>query len=336
MKVAVGLSGGVDSAVASYLLKKKGYEVIGITMVHIENFDIAPVKKVAEHLDIPLYIIDIKKIFHDRIIESFLKKYLEGKTPNPCIMCNPIIKFGILKEYALKYADLFATGHYAIIEKRANKYFIKKGKDLKKDQSYFLYRLKQNDLEKTIFPLGEYIKEEVRKIGIDILKISPKKESQDICFIKEDYKTFIKNYKSFVKGGEFVTKNGKVLGTHKGVPFYTIGQRRGLGVSYTERLYVIKIDSKTNKIVLGKRNELERSEFIICDITSPSYEKIPEDISIKVKVRYNAREKDAKISYISSQCIKVILTKEKEYGVAPGQSAVFYEGDYVVGGGIIT
>ncbi len=335
-KVVVGLSGGIDSAMSAYLLKEKGYEVIGITMIHIDNFDIDRVKKVAETLNIQLIFYNIKEVFEKEIIKPFIEEYLKGRTPNPCIMCNPRIKFGILKKKALEYGDIFATGHYVDIVDVKGRLFIKKGKDKRKDQSYFLYRLTQKDLKETVFPLGKYIKEEVRKMQDEVLKLSPKKESQDICFIKDSYEELVRAYKKNIKEGEFITEDGKVLGIHKGIPFYTIGQRKGLGISSGQRLYVKEILPEKNKIVLSKREELIQKEFIVGDLASPSYDDtLPENNIYKVKVRYNTREKEAKIEYISSNKIKVTLLKEGEYAITPGQSAVFYEDDYLIGGGII-
>ena len=335
MKVVVGISGGVDSAVAAFLLKKHGYTVYGITMIHIEGFDIARARHVADLLDIPLFTYDIKDYFRQKVIEPFIKEYLQGKTPNPCIWCNPIIKFGIIKEYALRHGKKFATGHYVKIEKKDSTLFLKKGRDTKKDQSYFLYRLTQKDLKETLFPLGDYTKEEVKRIGHDILALPPKKESQDICFIKTSYQDFIKPYAKDIKEGEFTLTNGEKIGTHKGIPFYTIGQRRGLGISSDKRLYVIKLDSKNNKIIVGDREKLIKKAFYLSSITSPSYKKLPEDKILRVKVRYNGQEKDAKIIYTSNDKAKVILLDKGEYAITPGQSAVFYENDYLIGGGII-
>ncbi len=334
-KVVVGLSGGIDSAISAYLLKEKGYEVIGITMIHIDNFDIDRVKKVAKILDIPLILYDIKEKFEKEIIKPFIEEYLKGKTPNPCIMCNPKIKFGILKKKALEHGEIFATGHYVDIIDVNGKLFIKKGEDERKDQSYFLYRLTQKDLRETIFPLGKYTKEKVKILQDEVLKLPPKKESQDICFIKDSYEELIRAYEKNIKEGEFVTEDGKVLGLHRGIPFYTIGQRRGLGISSKSRLYVKKILTRENKIVLAERERLIQREFIVGNLTSPSYDRLPENKIYKVKVRYNTSEKEATIRYISSDKIKVILSKEGEYAITPGQSAVFYEGDYLIGGGII-
>ena len=334
-KIVIGLSGGIDSAISAYLLKEKGYEVVGITMIHIDSMDINRVEDIAKVLGIQLILYDIREIFKREIIKPFIKEYLSGRTPNPCVMCNPRIKFGILKKKALEYGDIFATGHYADIVDIKGRLFIKKGKDKKKDQSYFLYRLTQKDLRETIFPLGKYTKEEVRKMQDKVLKLPPKKESQDICFIKDSYKELIRAYKKDIKEGEFITKDGKVLGIHKGIPFYTIGQRKGLGVSSGQRLYVREILPEENKIVLSKREELIQKGFIVGDLTSPSYDTLPENNIYKVKVRYNTPEKEAKIEYISPNKIKVALLKEGEYAITPGQSAVFYKDDHLIGGGII-
>ncbi len=335
MNVVVGLSGGIDSAIAAYLLKRKGYNVIGITMIHIDGFDIERVRYVARKLDIPLISVDIKEEFRKKIILPFIEEYKKGKTPNPCIMCNPLIKFGIIKMYAKRYGELFATGHYAKIEKREDKYFIKKGMDKKKDQSYFLYRLTQEDLKDILFPLGDYRKEEVKEIGEKILGILPKQESQDICFIKTTYQDFIKEYLGEVKEGDFVNTEGRIIGKHKGIPFYTIGQRRGLGISSTQRLYVVDILSKENKIILGPREELIKKEFTIEDVTSPSFKTIPEEYIYTIKVRYNTSEKKGMIRYLSPSKIRITL-EEEEYAITPGQSAVLYRGEYLIGGGIIS
>ncbi len=348
-RVLVAMSGGIDSSITAYLLQKQGYEVIGLTFVnYVEDADdpsetqfIRDAKHVADFLGIRHVVVDIQESFKT-IIDYFVKEYFNGHTPNPCVICNPTIKWDVL----VKYADLFdasyiATGHYAIKAQSGGRYFIRQGVDSSKDQSYFLYRLPQPYLQRTLFPLGGLHKEDIRKIAQDLglMNLVAKRESYDVCFIRsDDYRDFIKQYsakqKLQIKPGPIVDINGKVVGRHNGVMFYTIGQRRGLGIALGYPAYVVDIDARNNRIVVGPREALARNELFVTNIAMMKYESLPESgMEAIVKIRYRDRGVPAIIKP-DGDGIKVIFTVPA-YGVTPGQSAVFYEDRDVIGGGII-
>jgi len=349
-KVLVGLSGGVDSSVAALLLKEKGYEVEGVFMkiwdgeetgcgkpacYGPEEKDMEDVKKVAEILKIPLHIIDLRKEYKEIVLDYFKKEYLEGKTPNPCIICNRFLKFEILLEKSYSSGiefEFFGTGHYAIVEydKNRKRYVLKKGMDKNKDQSYFLYLLTQKQLSRVIFPLGKHTKEEVREIARKYnFPVSEKEESQD--FISGD-RFFL--FENGTKEGEIVDKNGNVIGKHKGIIYYTIGQRRGLGIAKGKPLYVIGIDAKKNRIIVGEENELFKKEFVVKNVNLISIEKIENCIEAEVKIRYKHTPSPATIYPYGENSLKVVFASPQR-AITPGQSAVFYKGDIVIGGGII-
>lgn len=347
MKIAVALSGGVDSSSALLKLLDEGNnDVIGITMVlndendtHLKRAsikDIEDARNICNHFGIKHYILDVKKIFKDKIISYFIKEYLNARTPNPCLICNPIIKFGIMKNYAnsLGY-EYFATGHYARIEKENNQIVLKKGIDTKKDQSYFLSLIPKKLLEKIIFPLGNYTKGEIRSyLESKGLHIASKKESQEICFIKNnDYRNFIKTYTtSKIENGIIEDENGNFLGYHKGLPFYTIGQRRGLNIAFGKPIYVRELKIKENKLIVG--NKKKSKEFFVKNINwFYEYEKIKNRI-LQVKIRYRGKLNDCHLEKSDLNSIKIIF-KEPVSSITPGQGAVLYLGDIVVAGGII-
>jgi len=340
-KVVVAMSGGVDSSLAVALLKEKGYDVIGITIHHYEgNENLESVEQVAQNLKIPWHVLDFTKEFKNIVIDYFCQEYLTGQTPNPCVVCNLKIKFGLLLEKVKSLGtDYLATGHYAINEydRKSKKYLLKRGIDEKKDQSYFLYRLNQEILPYVLFPLGKLKKSKTRELAKKYgLKNYKKEESQEICFIRDDnYRKFLTQYiKDTVQPGKFIDKEGKILGEHQGIPFYTIGQRKGLRVSLNKRMYVIEINPQQNTITLGDDKDLYKDKLLVKDLNIISGDKLSKSVKIEVKIRYNSKKSPAIISPYGED--RVLINFEKpQRAITPGQSAVFYQGDIVVGGGII-
>ncbi|TAN59857.1 tRNA 2-thiouridine(34) synthase MnmA [bacterium] len=355
VKVVVAMSGGVDSSVAAALLQRQGYEVIGITMCFglketnkrrpsccgIEGIDDA--RRVAHKLGIKHYVLNFDKFLREKVIKNFILEYLSGRTPNPCIRCNEYLKFDALLNKAKSLgAGYLATGHYAKIA-RGPKYLLQKAKDKWKDQSYFLYRLNQKQLKHILFPLGNYTKSQVRELARQFdLPVKDKPGSQEICFIPDDdYRGFLRQeltrikagISADVKPGPILDSEGNILGEHKGIPFYTIGQREGLGVALGYPAYVIGINAKNNTIVLGKREEVLSGGLIAGDLSFID-KPIKRKVVLKVKIRYNHKEIASKAMAFSGNRIKIIFSKP-QFAVTPGQSAVFYNGRQVVGGGII-
>ncbi|MGD1820510.1 MAG: tRNA 2-thiouridine(34) synthase MnmA [Pleomorphochaeta sp.] len=349
----IAMSGGVDSSVAAYLVKSKGYDCSGATMKLYEDSssgcnintksccalsDIEDARSVCSRLNIDYHVFNFKDLFKEKVIDKFVDYYENGLTPNPCIDCNRYLKFEFLyKKGKLLGFDKIVTGHYAIIEEIDGIFYLKKAVDNTKDQSYFLYDLNQEQLSNILFPLGSLLKSEVREIALENNFINAKKsESQDICFVPNGkYSSFIKNYtqKEYEKG-DFVDTSGKKIGTHSGIINYTIGQRRGLGVSYIEPLYVSKINKFTNTITLCTKQELFKREFDVKNITYIFYKELTNPIRIQVKTRYRQVEKPATLIPTSSNTAHIILDESHD-AITPGQAAVFYDGDIVVGGGQI-
>lgn len=353
IRVAIGLSGGVDSSVAAALLKENGYAVHGITMQifdgslelketqkhacygpgEMEDLDAA--RSVCEKLNIPYQTVDLRKEYRSCVIDHFRNEYLAGKTPNPCIICNQRLKFGFLLEKAKKTGldfEFFATGHYARIVNAGKRFLLKRAIDLAKDQSYFLYALTIEQLSHTIFPLGVYKKKQVRKIARSLgLTTANRTESQD--FIAGGDYSLLFN-KEEVKAGKIVDENGKVLGEHRGIIYYTVGQRRGLGITSDRPLYVVRVDAKNNRIVVGDREKLFSKGLIVKDINLVAIEKLDRPHRVTVKIRLNSSPVDATVFPDEKGKLK-ILFDEPQMAVTPGQHAVFYTEDTVLGGGVI-
>lgn len=337
--VLVGMSGGVDSSVAIQILKDMDFEVYGITLKLFDWQDSEDAISVAKKLSIPHTILDISKEFKKEIIDNFIDEYHNGRTPNPCVLCNREVKI----KYLIKYADengldFIATGHYARIEKDANRYLLKKSSDLKKDQSYFLHRLTQNQLSRILFPLEGMKKELVRDIADKIgLNVAQKKDSQEICFIPEnDYSSFVKkNSPKKLVEGNIVDTDGNILGKHSGICEYTIGQRKGLGIPSNKPFFVVDIDARKNIIVVGDSRDTFKKEFKVKNLNWISVEKLTEPMSVNVKIRSASREIPSVIQQSNEADTIIVKVKEPIRAVTPGQSAVFYDDDTVVGGGII-
>jgi len=337
MKVAVGISGGVDSSVAAWLLKKEGHEVIGIWMNLFGNDSSSKdAEKVATYLNIPFFKIDLQTEYNEIVISYIKDEYSLGKTPNPCVICNRGVKFGLFIEKALSIGiefDYFATGHYSIIEynKETSRFLLKKGIHTGKDQAYFLSMLSQKQLGKIIFPLGGKTKPEVRKMAEAAgLFTTNKKESQDLC--SGDYRQFIDKSKG---PGNFIDESGFVLGQHNGIENYTIGQRRGLGISSsTEPWYVIGIRPEKNEVVLGYNNDLLNKGMMVSNCNWISTPRPDFPIKVDAKIRYRDNGASAILRDIEEDLIEVSFSEDRR-AVTPGQIAVFYNGDIVVGAGII-
>lgn len=340
--VAIALSGGVDSGAAAYILKEQGYQVFGITMKLFDEFDTNCAQYIAQKLGIDHFIIDFSKYFEQEIIDTFVEEYLDGKTPNPCIMCNIKIKYGLLLEKAKELgAEFLAYGHYANIKYDAKdcKYHLFKSSANRKDQSYLLYHLKQEQISSVILPLNEYNnKKEVRELVKEIIpEISEKKDSLDICFIPNmSHSKYIKKRCGLLNDkGNFVDKNGDFLGKHKGIYNYTIGQKKGLGINRNEPLFVVKINSTNNEIILGEDKDLYKNEIIINNVTYiDENNKSVESFNCEVKLcQWGYYIKCKVLNNIDNTAIVKFIKPER--APAPGQSAVFYQGDEVLGGGII-
>ena len=337
-RVAVGMSGGVDSSVVAGLLKEQGYDVVGLTMKLMpdspESDDAA---KVAEVLGIEHHTVDFSEIFGEMVVDGFIDEYKRGRTPNPCIACNRFLKFGALMEHAVSLgADYVATGHYARIEEQNGRFLLKKS-HAKKDQSYVLYHLTQQQLRHILLPVSGMEKSEVRTHAERLLlPVAQKSDSQDICFVPDgDYAGFIKRYTGLkFEPGCFIDENGSVLGEHKGIIHYTIGQRKGLGVSFGEPLYVTKIDAQNNTVTLGKGGGRYSAELYADDLNFIPFDRPDEPFRAEVKIRYNDIPKAATVQMTDKNTAKVEFDEPRK-AITAGQAAVFYDGDTVVGGGTI-
>lgn len=354
-KVVVGLSGGVDSSVAAYLLKEQGYDVIGVTMqiwqdekrdVIEENAGccglsaVEDARRVANALEIPYYVMNFKDEFNQSVINYFIEEYLKGRTPNPCIACNRYVKWESLLKRSLQIgADYIATGHYAsIVQLKNGRYTLKKSVTQKKDQTYALYNLTQKQLKHTLMPVGAYTKEEIRKIAEKInLRVANKPDSQEICFIPDNnYRKFIEENTSIkVQEGNFIDTEGNIIGKHKGIIHYTIGQRKGLGIAFGHPMFVIAINPESNEVVLGRQEEVFSKTLKANNLNFMSIEDLTDAKEVTAKIRYSHKEALCKIHKISNDEL-ICEFEDPQRAITPGQAVVFYDKDIVVGGGTIT
>lgn len=350
MKALIAMSGGVDSSVAALIMRERGYECIGCTMKLFEcntgaaceadsNQDINDARSVAASLGMPYYVFDFENEFSKYVISRFVKSYEAGLTPNPCIECNRYIKFGLLYEKLKELGcDYLVTGHYAKVEYSDGRYRLKKANDKTKDQSYVLYSLGQEKLEHTILPLGEMHKTDIREAARRYGFVnSEKPESQDICFVRDgDYASVIEEVNGEKsEPGDFIGPDGEVIGRHKGIIHYTIGQRRGLGISYSEPLFVCEIHPEDNTVVLGTKDDQGRSEAFVEDVSWVSGKIPSDDFRCTVKTRYHQREEACAVTVLEDDSVRICFEKPQR-ALAPGQFAVMYNGDEVIGGGVIT
>jgi tRNA-uridine 2-sulfurtransferase len=356
-RILVAMSGGVDSSVAAIMLHEQGYEVIGLTM---KTWDYASsggssketgccsldsindARALAVGYGFPHYILDIRSEFGGFVIDNFVDEYLAGRTPNPCVLCNTHIKWEALLKRADKLdCEFIATGHYANIRMHDNgRYVVSKGLDENKDQSYVLWGVSQKNLARTKFPLGSFTKAEIRQMALEMgqVELAGKSESYEICFVPDnDYRAFLRhkveNLDERVAGGNFVLTDGTVVGQHQGYPFYTIGQRKGLGIALGHPMFVTRIDPQTNTVVLGTQDELERKSAWVKNLNLVKYESITESLDAVTKIRYKDAGTQSTIVQMGEH-MKVDFHHNVS-GIAPGQSAVFYEGNDLLGGGFL-
>jgi tRNA-specific 2-thiouridylase len=354
-KVMLGMSGGVDSSVAAAILLQQGYEVIGVTLQIWQDMDeemkkseggccslsaVDDARRVANKLGIPYYVLNFKDIFNKTVINYFKEEYFKGRTPNPCIACNRHVKWQAMLDKAVSMGiDYIATGHYAkvIYDAATGRHILKKSVTDKKDQTYALYNLTQEQLSRTLMPVGDYPKEKIREMAKKIgLSVATKPDSMEICFINDnDYGKFLsENCNKKIVPGKFVDTKGNVLGDHKGIVYYTVGQRKGLGIAFGKPMFVVALDAKNNTVVLGDDSEVFSDWLIASDLNFISVEKPIDGMRIAAKIRYSAKESPATIHLLENQKVKVVFD-EPQRAVTPGQAVVFYDGDVVVGGGTI-
>jgi tRNA (5-methylaminomethyl-2-thiouridylate)-methyltransferase len=354
-RVVVGMSGGVDSSVAAALLKDQGYEVIGVTMQIWPDLGeeeqsveggccslsaVSDARRVCDRLGIRYYVMNFKEIFDQKVIKYFINDYLHGNTPNPCIACNKYIKFDELLRRAQNIgADYVATGHYAsvVYDEDFGRYLLKRSADIRKDQTYALYNLTQEQLSHIIMPLAGYTKDTVRKIAGSLnLPVANKPDSEEICFVKDNnYGRYIEeNTPVKIEGGYFKDTNGNILGRHNGIIHYTIGQRKGLGITFGKPMYVIDIRPEDNSVVLGDESEVFSDTLFVRDLNFIPFDNLSGEMEVSCKIRYTGKESPAVIAPYESGMVKVKFVQPQR-AITPGQSAVFYKDDVVIGGGII-
>ncbi|MBQ5817441.1 MAG: tRNA 2-thiouridine(34) synthase MnmA [Bacteroidaceae bacterium] len=342
VRVLLGMSGGVDSTAACRVLLSRDYDVVGLTLLTCELSKGAAEEAaaLAARFGIEHHVVDVRERFKETVIDPFIQSYLRGYTPNPCVDCNPTMKFKVLEEWADRLGcEKIATGHYARIERRGDNYFVRAGADGKKDQSYFLWRLTQQQLSRTLFPLGEWTKEDARRhlheTGLE--EKAQDGESMEICFFIGDYRDFLRrevpDVDNVIRPGYFVDAAGRKLGEHKGFPFYTIGQRKGLGIALGQPAYVLRINPQKNTVMLGDASQL-LTRYMMVD--APEWvQDVPEG-DVSVRIRYRSRQVACRVVRELPEGRLLVRFDEPVSAITPGQSAVFYNGDVVVGGAYIS
>ncbi len=345
MKALIAMSGGVDSSTAAVLMQERGYDCEGCIMLLHDHPGVESAledaRLVAEKVGIPFHVLDLRDAFREEIILPFVRSYEQGETPNPCVRCNRVMKFGRLLEFADSLGcDVIATGHYARIAQCADGCLrLRKAADQRKDQSYFLYALSQEQLRRIVFPLGEYTKPETRQYAEEAgLNTAKKSDSQDVCFVPNgDYASVVEQYGGNLgtECGEFVDRNGKVLGKHRGIIHYTIGQRRGLGTAFGSPMYVLGVDAENRRVILGTNEELFRRDLRVREFHLSSGKPLTETLRCDVRIRSRQAEQPAEVIPEGGETV-LIRFDEGQRAVTPGQSAVLYDGENVIGGGIIS